>query len=150
MDDILVFGETQSQIVQVSASGPFSEDFLVQVTLNEKKCKLSLPEVKFLGQIINKSGVSPDPEKVKAIHARTNRRQRGATISQNGHFSNGLTANLAETTKPMSSSEQEERLDMGREQQKTLTQIKDNLTSAPALTLYEVQRNNCLSRFILV
>ncbi|KAI0217371.1 hypothetical protein LSAT2_030784, partial [Lamellibrachia satsuma] len=75
MDDILVFGETQNQIVQVSTSGPFSEDFIVQVTLNEKKCKFSLPEVEFLGQIINKSGVSPDPEKVKAIQIPRKSRQ---------------------------------------------------------------------------
>ena len=84
--------------------------------LNEKKCKFSVPEVNFFSKIINKSGVSPDPEKVKVIteQARTNRHQQGATISQNGQSNwkvHSKPSGEHETHKR--SSEQEERLDMG-------------------------------------
>ena len=37
------------------------------VTLNESKCLFSVPSVKALGQVISAEGVSPDPDKVKAI-----------------------------------------------------------------------------------
>ena len=39
----------------------------VGLTLNEKKCEFSRPSVKFLGQIVDQSGVRPDPDKVSAI-----------------------------------------------------------------------------------
>ena len=37
------------------------------VTLNSNKCQFSVQEVKFLGQTIDESGMSPDQDKVKAI-----------------------------------------------------------------------------------
>ena len=40
------------------------------VTLNEEKCHFSQKSIEFLGNLIDDSGVHPDPEKVKAIVAR--------------------------------------------------------------------------------
>ena len=37
------------------------------VTLNPKKCKFSKGSLKFLGHVIDKNGISADPEKVRAI-----------------------------------------------------------------------------------
>ena len=37
------------------------------ITLNIKKCSFGVPEVKYLGHKLNKNGVFPDVEKVKAI-----------------------------------------------------------------------------------
>ena len=71
-DDILVmgFGKTQEQAVRNH------DENLVKITerarkvnlrLNSKKMKLKKPEVKFMGHIVSKDGLKPDPEKVKAV-----------------------------------------------------------------------------------
>ena len=66
MDDILVYGRTTEE----------HDERLVRVlhklrqaglTLNRDKCQFSQTQVKFLGQVIDGSGVRPDPEKVRAI-----------------------------------------------------------------------------------
>ena len=66
IDDILVFGRSQSQhdnrlqytLERIQNSG---------VTLSYEKCVFSQNSVKFLGQIVDQNGIKPDPEKVNAI-----------------------------------------------------------------------------------
>ena len=68
MDDILIYGQTQTEhdnrvhsvLSRIKAAG---------VTLNEEKCQFSQSSVKFLGHLIDGSGVQPDPDKVQAIIA---------------------------------------------------------------------------------
>ena len=73
----------------------------------------------------------PEPTNVSGV-----RRFLGMA-NQMGKF----TANLAESTKPIRDLLNKKNDWMwGREQQKAFTQMKDNLTSAPVLTLYEVHR----------
>ena len=66
MDDILIFGATQSQHDE-RIREVLRRLQKENVTLNSKKCQFSVQEVKFLGQTINESGISPDQDKVKAI-----------------------------------------------------------------------------------
>ena len=102
MDDVLVFGSDQEEhdkrlraaLERLESAG---------VTLNPKKCELSKDSLKFLGHIINKNGISADPEKVHAITELpppTNiselRRVMGM-INQLGKF----LPNRAEITRPM-------------------------------------------------
>ena len=66
MDDILIYGSTQDEhdsrlisvLDKIKASG---------ATLNEDKCQFSKKSIKFLGHIIDSSGIHPDPDKVQAI-----------------------------------------------------------------------------------
>ena len=66
IDDILVYGKTQEEhdkrlatvLHKIAAAG---------VTLNEDKCEIAKTQVKFLGQLIDKHGIHPDPGKVSAI-----------------------------------------------------------------------------------
>ena len=39
------------------------------IILNEEKCVLGVPEVKFLGHMVSAHGIIPLPDKVAAIHA---------------------------------------------------------------------------------
>jgi len=39
----------------------------VRLRLNPTKCRFCVPELKYLGHIINRQGVRTDPEKIKAI-----------------------------------------------------------------------------------
>jgi len=71
-DDIIVmgFGETQEQAVH-----NHDENLLkllerahkVNLCLNSRKMELKKSEVKFMGHIISKDGLKPDPAKVKAV-----------------------------------------------------------------------------------
>ena len=102
IDDILVYGKTQEEhgkrlatvLHKIAAAG---------VTLNEDKCEIAKTQVKFLGQLIDKHGIHPDPGKVSAIKqmkAPTNitelRRFLGM-LNQLGKF----IPQLAEATKPL-------------------------------------------------
>ncbi|KAE8276982.1 hypothetical protein D5F01_LYC25286 [Larimichthys crocea] len=65
MDDVLIWGATQREhderlrkaLVRLQEAG---------VTLNDK-CEFSKHKIKFLGQVIEATGVSPDPDKVRAV-----------------------------------------------------------------------------------
>ena len=97
MDDILIFGATQSQHEVLRRLQKEN------VTLNSKKCQFSVQEVKFLGQTINESGISPYQDTVKAIIDMpeptdvSGNRQFLGMINQLGKF----TPHLSEITKPM-------------------------------------------------
>ena len=66
MDNILIHGRDQAEhdrrvylvLQRIKASG---------VTLNEEKYQFSQNKIKFLGHLIDSSGVHPDPDKVQAI-----------------------------------------------------------------------------------
>ena len=102
MDDILVFGATQSQhderIYEVLRRLQKNN-----VTLNSNKCHFSVQEVKFLDQTINESRISLDQDKIKAIidipettHVSGIRRFLGII----NHLWK-ITPHLVEITKPM-------------------------------------------------
>ncbi len=66
IDDILVYGRTKQEhdanLLEVLRRLTTS-DF----RLNLRKCQFEVPKVKFLGHIVTKDGISPDPENVRAI-----------------------------------------------------------------------------------
>ena len=66
VDDLVVFAGTQEQHDQrlMAVLRRLEEH---HVTLNREKCKFSVKEVHFLGQIVNENGVCPDKEKIQAI-----------------------------------------------------------------------------------
>ena len=66
IDDVLVFGATPTEretqltavLKRLSSAG---------VTLNGKKCQFYQNSIRFLGHLIDKDGIHPDPDKVAAI-----------------------------------------------------------------------------------
>ena len=66
-DDIIVFGKTRQQHDQAlrSVLHQFSDSGL---TISPEKCELHKDSPTFFGLVFLANGVSPDPEKVKAIH----------------------------------------------------------------------------------
>ena len=67
MDDTLIFGNTEQEhddnltavLQRLSDNG---------VTLNPDKCLFKATTVKFLGHVLDQSGIHPDPDKVQGIH----------------------------------------------------------------------------------
>ena len=66
IDDLLVHGRTEDEHHQrlITVLEKLQE---AGVTLNKEKCKFYTNKISFLGHIVNDEGVSPDPEKTKAI-----------------------------------------------------------------------------------
>ena len=102
MDDILVYGRTQEEhddrllkvLRRLEAAG---------LTLNRDKCEFSKSQVKYLGQIVDQTGVRPDCAKVKAIQEVPTPKNVGdirrflGMVNQLGKFS----PNLSEKTRPL-------------------------------------------------
>lgn len=92
MDDVLVFGKDKEEhnarleqvLERLQSAG---------VTLNSRKCEFNKTEVKFLGHLISKEGIRPDPEKTSAIREMgvpqsvTDLRRFLGMINQLGKFS---------------------------------------------------------------
>jgi membrane protease subunit (stomatin/prohibitin family) len=102
MDDILVFGASQEEndgrlenvMRKLSEAG---------IALNSAKCEFSKDRITFVGHVIDRNGIQPDPKKVSAIKyydAMQNvidvRRFLGM-VNQLGRF----TPYLAEHSKPL-------------------------------------------------
>ena len=66
VDDVLIYSKTQEEHDQ-RLHPVLKRIEEANLTLNRQKCEFSVNRVKFLGQVIDHSGVHPDPEKVQAI-----------------------------------------------------------------------------------
>ena len=68
VDDILVFGNTQEEHnTHLRAALQRIKEAGLTLVLSEDKCEFNQTHIKYLGQVINKTGVHPDPDKVHAI-----------------------------------------------------------------------------------
>ena len=72
------------------------------LTLNTDKCEFNKSEIHFLGHVINRYGISPDPQKTDAVlsmgqpHSTTELRCFMGMVNQLGKFS----AKIAELSQP--------------------------------------------------
>ena len=138
MDDVLIFGKDKQEhdrrleavLERIKAAG---------VTLNLSKCEFARSSLKFLGHIIDATGIRADPEKTSAIvemQAPTGipelRRFLGMA-NQLGKF----TRNLAELTQPLRDLLRKNNVwSWGPAQQEAFTRIKEELSKTTTLTLY--------------
>jgi len=65
-DDIIVYRRTVAEIDAV-LQRVFETIAKSGLKLNEKKCEIRKPKICYFGSVISEEGVSPDPEKAKAI-----------------------------------------------------------------------------------
>jgi hypothetical protein len=66
LDDILIFSKTPEEHLQ-HIQEVFEACKANKLSLKTKKCHFFKQELKFLGHIISKEGIRPDPEKVEAV-----------------------------------------------------------------------------------
>lgn len=69
INDVLMWGAMHKQHSERLRKA-FTQLQEAGVTLNDK-CKFSKSRMNFLGQVIEASGVSPDPDKMSAVEAKT-------------------------------------------------------------------------------
>ena len=73
IDDLLVFGRTTEMEHLQTLDMLFTRLRSSNLTLGADKCTLFADRVKYLGHIVSQDGISPDPDKVKAIEAIPNK-----------------------------------------------------------------------------
>ena len=147
MDDVLVHGRTSEEhderlgkvIHRLQEAG---------LTLNKQKCHFSQSQVKFLGQIIDKDGVHPDPDKVRAIREFNQPKNVGDIrrfLGMCNHLSK-FSPNLAEQTKPLRELlNKRNHWVWGQPQQTAFNYVKEALVTSPVLSLFDQTRETVVS-----
>ena len=66
VDDLLIWGETETEHDE-RLRKVLERTRQRNLKLNKEKSQIKLSEIHYIGHILNKEGLKPDPEKVKAI-----------------------------------------------------------------------------------
>lgn len=107
------------------------------LTLNKEKCQLCLPELRYLGYIVNRQGLSVDPEKVNAIlriKAPATVKQVRSLLGLIGWYRRFIP-NFAELVAPLSSLlKKNRRFEWTEECSKSFEAVRNLLVSAPILS----------------
>ena len=140
MDDVLVFGKDEAEhkarltaaLKRIQAAG---------ATLNAEKCEFAKGRLKFLGHIIDQTGIQADPEKISAITEMkapttiTELRCFLGMVNQLGKFSQ----NIAEFSHPLRQLLSPKNAWIwGPAQNEAFTRIKSELTQPTVLALYDL------------
>ena len=67
IDDVLVFGRNQEEH-DTRLSAVFERLENANVTLNGAKCEFNKSSIEFLGHLVDRSGIRPDPEKTSVLY----------------------------------------------------------------------------------
>ena len=112
------------------------------ITLNSEKCKFGVTQFRFLGYIVDESGIHADPEKINAIKNfptptnQTEVRRWLGLLNQLAKF----IKNLSEKTKPIRSLLQKNAVFYwGPEQEECFSDLKNLLVSTEVLCHYNTQ-----------
>ncbi|RXN15927.1 putative protein K02A2.6-like isoform X1 [Labeo rohita] len=116
--------------------------------LNKEKCRFSQPELNFLGQVVTKQGIAPNPERVKAITAMDSpqniselRRLLGM-INYIGRY----LPNLSTVLQPLNELLKSERnWCWGPSQMQAFTEVKHLISSAPVLEFFDPAKPTVVS-----
>ena len=138
IDDVLIYGSTQEEH-HTRLHAALSRLQAAGVTLNADKCLFSQTSIKFLGHVIDKHGVHPDPERVAAVQRVTapkeisQLRRFMGMVNQLGKF----TPNLSSLSQPLRELLSSKRSwCWGPSQEESFRQVKLELTKPTVLSLY--------------
>lgn len=146
LDDVLIWGGTQTEHDE-RLRKTLSRLQEAGVTLNNK-CEFSKSKITFLGQVIKASGVSADPDKVRAVRAMpepSNVSEVRRFLGMTNHLGKFLP-HLAEKTCPLRDLLRKSRAWIwGPQQQQAFDGIKADLTTPPGLALYDPNAETLVS-----
>ena len=113
----------------------------VNLKLNSKKMSLKKTEVKFMGHVISRDGLKPDPDKVKAVKDMPKPTCKQETLSLLG-FINYLAKflpRLSETAQPLRDlTVKNAKFTWAKQHDKAFAEIKQLVISHPVLRYYDV------------
>lgn len=144
MDDILIYG-TSMELHDARLEKVLQRVESAGLKLNKEKCSLRQSQLRFLGHLIDQSGVRPDPDKVEAIHqlpppenVQELKRVLGM-VNYLGRFVPAVGQPFYELLKSKNI------WTWGHSQQAAFEDIKRMLTKAPVLSFYDVTRPTAVS-----
>ncbi|GBL81461.1 Retrovirus-related Pol polyprotein from transposon 297 [Araneus ventricosus] len=111
----------------------------VNIKFNPDKLQYKVSEVKYVGQIISKSGIKPDPDHIKAIvempTPKSKTEVRG--LLRHDKFSLKSIPNVSKVTAPLREiSHENVEFNWGKEQEMSFENIKELLTKTPILKVF--------------
>ena len=139
MDDVLVFGATQ-EWHDLNLMAVLKQQEAAGVTLNPAKCEFSKTSVKFLGHLLDKNGISADPNKTEAVlhmdtpQSITDLKRFVGMVNQLGKF----FSHLADLSQPLRELLSPKNVwTWGPEQEQAFSNVKEELTHPIVLALYD-------------
>lgn len=140
MDDVLIYGATLTEhdqrlekaIQRIETAG---------LKLNREKCSIRQRQLRFLGHLIDKDGIRPDPDKVEAIQQLPppSNVQELKRILGMVNYLGRYIPNLSTVGQPLYELLKDKNIwTWGHTQQAAFEHIKELLTTAPVLAYYDV------------
>jgi len=118
-----------------------------QLTINKEKCAFRVPKMTFFGNVFSKYGISPDPNKVKAIKdaaAPANASEVRSLLSSVA-FCSRFIANFATITYPLRRLTHKDVLwQWGEAEQNALEKLKEAISDDTVLGYFDPQKTTCL------
>ncbi len=130
-DDVIMYGKTQTDHDE-ALTQVFERFSNVNLTLNQSKCKFKESSLSFFAFIFSKDGVSPDPEKVQAIHNMTPPKSTSAVRSFLGMatYCAKFIPSFSDTSHPLRNlTNQNVQFQWSQEQQTSFENIKEMLSN---------------------
>ena len=140
-DDILIHAETPEENSKILHE-VFQQCRRAGIKLNPKKCKIGVPEVKYLGHIISAEGIAVDPEKLEDLINMPTPEDRAAVQRLLGSLTYlaKFIPNLATLTGPIRQLLiKNTEFNWTYEHNQAMDDIKECLTTAPVLGFYDVE-----------
>nr|XP_042908526.1 uncharacterized protein K02A2.6-like [Parasteatoda tepidariorum] len=147
MDDILVWGSNQkehderltSTLIRLKETG---------ITLNKQKCCFSVKSIKYLGHVIDDSGIHPDQDKVKAIQnfrSPTNKTELKQLLGMANYLARFIPR-FSDIMAPLISMlSTKNKFVWNSPQETALKKLKDMLLSEPILTIYDPNKQSIVT-----
>ena len=147
MDDVFIYGKNQEEH-DCRVTAVLERLQQENLTLNKDKCKFLVNCVKFLGHVIDGSGIHPDPQKLKAIQmmptpkSHSEVRRFLGMANQLGKF----LPSLAEMSKSLRDLLSKNNMwSWGEPQAKAFQAVKKALSSSPILAFYKPDSETIIS-----
>lgn len=142
VDDILIWGRNQTEHDEaLNAALRRANDR--NLTLKRKKCEFAQTEIKYIGHIIGKDGIKPDPDKIAAIQNMPSPQSKADLQRFLGmvNYLGKFVSNMAELTAPLRTLLKKEVCwQWNHEQEQAFKAVKKQLTKAPILAHYSTDK----------
>uniref|UniRef100_A0A1X7TP45 Reverse transcriptase domain-containing protein n=1 Tax=Amphimedon queenslandica TaxID=400682 RepID=A0A1X7TP45_AMPQE len=150
--DLFVFGRTKEEHYQRLMT-VLQRLLEAGVSLNQDNCQFYTNNISFLGHVVNEMGMSPDPEKTKAIVITlqpTNIVETQRFLGMLNEHSK-FSQNLSEKTKPIRDLLSKQcQWYWGDDQEKVFQELKETLCAEGCLALFDPKRQTVVCRCLSI
>jgi len=139
MDDIIVWGSTKAEQDMRLRKVP-EVTRIANLKLNKEKCQLGVKELTFVGDILSREGVRPDPRKVSANDNMPRPQCKKDVQRFNGmiNYMGKFIPNLSEKMAPLRQlTEKKIEWEWNHKHEKSWCDLKKLLTEEPVLKFYD-------------